>query len=125
MPPSNVQVCSREYFPRRKSGPVLRQVMVALCSAISKQLPQKSAKATKIYSRGMDDYLPARCWSWLKMKALPKELMAIAIFCVTYLLISGRRLNFLPLNRPAAALLGTVLMVACGVMTPAQAYRAV
>ncbi len=31
----------------------------------------------------------------------------------------------LPLNRPAAALLGTVLMVACGVMTPQQAYHAV
>jgi Na+/H+ antiporter NhaD/arsenite permease-like protein len=31
----------------------------------------------------------------------------------------------LPLNRPAAALLGTVLMVGCGVMTPQQAYRAV
>ncbi|HTL57020.1 MAG TPA: anion transporter [Candidatus Limnocylindrales bacterium] len=59
------------------------------------------------------------------MKAVPKELTATAIFCITYLLISGRRLNFLPLNRPAAALLGTVLMVACGVMTPAQAYRAV
>jgi Na+/H+ antiporter NhaD/arsenite permease-like protein len=59
------------------------------------------------------------------MKLVPKELLAIVIFCVTYVLISGRRLNFLPLNRPAAALLGTVLMVACGVMTPAQAYRAV
>ena len=54
-----------------------------------------------------------------------KEILAIAIFCVTYLLISGRRLKILPLNRPAAALLGTVLMVACGVMTPEQAYRAV
>src|SRR5690242_16313720 len=59
------------------------------------------------------------------MKPVPKELVAVAIFCVTYLLISGRRLNFLPLNRPAAALLGTVLMVAFRVMTPAQAYRAV
>lgn len=59
------------------------------------------------------------------MKPVPKELLALVIFCVTYLLISGRRLNVLPLNRPAAALLGTVLMVACGVMTPAQAYRAV
>src|SRR3974390_536951 len=59
------------------------------------------------------------------MKSVPKELIAITIFCFTYLLIGGRRLNFLPLKRPAAALLGTVLMVACGVMTPAQAYRAV
>jgi len=54
-----------------------------------------------------------------------REVVAIAIFACTYLLISGRRLKMLPLNRPAAALLGTVLMVTCGVMTPEQAYRAV
>jgi Na+/H+ antiporter NhaD/arsenite permease-like protein len=54
-----------------------------------------------------------------------KEIVAVAIFCVTYLLISGRRLKILPLNRPAAALLGTVLMVSCGVVTPQQAYRSV
>src|SRR5690242_6776776 len=59
------------------------------------------------------------------MKGSPKEVLAIGIFCVTYLLISGRQLKVLPLNRPAAALLGTVLMVACGVLTPEQAYRAV
>ncbi len=59
------------------------------------------------------------------MNANQKEILAIVIFCVTYLLISGRRLKILPLNRPAAALLGTVLMVACGVLTPEQAYRAV
>lgn len=51
--------------------------------------------------------------------------MAVAIFAITYALISGRRLKVLPLNRPAAALLGAVLMVACGVMTPEQAYHAV
>ena len=54
-----------------------------------------------------------------------KEALAIAIFGLTYLLISGRRLKILPLNRPAAALLGTVLMVGLGVMTPQQAYAAV
>ncbi|MBU6411344.1 MAG: anion transporter, partial [Verrucomicrobia bacterium] len=54
-----------------------------------------------------------------------RKILAIGIFCVTYLLISGRRLKILPLNRPAAALLGAVLMVACGVLTPDQAYRAV
>jgi Na+/H+ antiporter NhaD/arsenite permease-like protein len=54
-----------------------------------------------------------------------KEIIAIAIFCVTYLLISGRQFKILPLNRPAAALLGAVLMVACGILTPEQAYRAV
>src|SRR5215475_5041488 len=59
------------------------------------------------------------------MSAHQKEICAIAIFSFTYLLISGRRLKILPLNRPAAALLGCVLMVACGVLTPAQAYRAV
>jgi Na+/H+ antiporter NhaD/arsenite permease-like protein len=54
-----------------------------------------------------------------------KEVLAIAIFGITYLLISGRSLKILPLNRPAAALLGTVLMVACGIVTPQQAYRSV
>ena len=59
------------------------------------------------------------------MTATVKEIIAIAIFCFTYLLISGRRLKVLPLNRPAAALLGAVLMVACGVMTPERVYRSV
>src|SRR2546423_13486487 len=59
------------------------------------------------------------------MNGTQKEIVAIVIFSFTYLLISGRRLKILPLNRPAAALLGTVLMVACGVLTPEQAYRAV
>src|SRR5437870_8491800 len=54
-----------------------------------------------------------------------REVVATVIFAITYLLISGRRLKILPLNRPAAALLGTVLMVATGVMTPERAYRAV
>lgn len=54
-----------------------------------------------------------------------REFLAIAIFALTYLLISGRRLKILPLNRPAAALLGAVLMVVCGVMSPELAYRAV
>src|SRR5438874_3710996 len=47
------------------------------------------------------------------------------IFAFTYILISGRQLKILPLNRPAAALFGAVLMVSCGVMTPERAYRAV
>src|SRR6266478_7792789 len=59
------------------------------------------------------------------VKAAAKEIIAIAIFCLTYLLISGRRLKILPLDRPAAALLGSVLMVACGILTPEQAYRSV
>ncbi|MCS7338479.1 MAG: SLC13 family permease [Verrucomicrobiae bacterium] len=59
------------------------------------------------------------------MNSAEKEILAIAIFVFTYVLISGRRLKILPLYRPAAALLGTVLMVALGVMTPQQAYAAV
>jgi Na+/H+ antiporter NhaD/arsenite permease-like protein len=54
-----------------------------------------------------------------------REIAAVAIFCLTYVLISGRRLKVLPLNRPAAALLGVVLMVVCGVLTPAEVYRSV
>jgi len=54
-----------------------------------------------------------------------RECLAIAIFALTYLLISGRRLKILPLNRPASALLGTVLMVVTGVLKPEEVYRAV
>ena len=54
-----------------------------------------------------------------------QELVASVIFGITYILISGRQLKILPLNRPAAALLGAVLMVSCGIMTPERAYRAV
>ena len=62
----------------------------------------------------------------LQLEPMSKnEIIAIIIFAFTYLLISGRSLKILPLNRPAAALLGTVLMVASGIMTPEQVYRAV
>src|SRR5256886_2507127 len=54
-----------------------------------------------------------------------QELVATVIFAISYVLISGRQLEILPLNRPAAALLGAVLMVSTGVMTPERAYRAV
>ena len=59
------------------------------------------------------------------MNETQREWIAVVIFVFVYLLISGRRLKVLPLNRPAAALLGTVLMVVCGVLTPEQVYRAV
>jgi Na+/H+ antiporter NhaD/arsenite permease-like protein len=59
------------------------------------------------------------------MSETQREIIALVIFSFTYLLISGRRLKILPLNRPAAALLGVVLMVVCGVLTPAEVYRAV
>lgn len=51
--------------------------------------------------------------------------IAVAIFALTYALISSRRLRVLRLNRPAAALLGAVLMVMCGVLQIPDAYRAV
>ena len=54
-----------------------------------------------------------------------KEMVAAAIFGITYVLISGHQMKILPLNRPAAALLGAVLMVSTGVMTPQRAYGAV
>jgi len=59
------------------------------------------------------------------LSAIEKETLAILIFCFTYVLISGRRLKVLPLNRPAAALLGAVLMVAFGIITPERVYRSV
>jgi Na+/H+ antiporter NhaD/arsenite permease-like protein len=59
------------------------------------------------------------------VNAWERELVATIIFGITYLLISGRQIRILPLNRPAAALLGAVLMVSTGILTPERAYRAV
>jgi Na+/H+ antiporter NhaD/arsenite permease-like protein len=52
-------------------------------------------------------------------------LPALAIFGVTYVAVAGGRLPGLSVDRPAAALLGAVLMVAAGVLTPAEAAAAV
>ncbi|HMA96678.1 MAG TPA: SLC13 family permease [Polyangiaceae bacterium] len=51
--------------------------------------------------------------------------LGILIFILIYVLISLRRLSFLNIDRPAAALLGAVLCVVCRVLTPAQAGNAV
>ena len=49
----------------------------------------------------------------------------VAIFALTYALIAGRRLSWLPLDRPAGALLGAVLMVAFGVLAPREAILSI
>jgi Na+/H+ antiporter NhaD/arsenite permease-like protein len=48
--------------------------------------------------------------------------LALVIFLFTYVLISARRLHFLPIGRTASALLGATLMVVLGIVTPEQAY---
>jgi len=50
---------------------------------------------------------------------------ALSIFAVTYLLMSRPHWPTIQLDRPTAALIGAVLMVVAGVLTPEQAYRAV
>jgi Na+/H+ antiporter NhaD/arsenite permease-like protein len=50
---------------------------------------------------------------------------ALAVFTLTYLTVAAGRVPFLSLDRPAAALLGAVLMVATGVLSPAEAGAAV
>lgn len=47
------------------------------------------------------------------------------IFGLTYALIASRRLSLVPIGRPAGALLGAVLMVAVGALTPEESYQAV
>lgn len=49
----------------------------------------------------------------------------IAIFAVTYVLISTRRLSWLGFDRPAGALLGAVACVALGVLNPQEAVSAI
>lgn len=52
-------------------------------------------------------------------------LLATLIFAATYVLVSARRLALVRLDRPAGALLGAVLMVAAGVLSPERATAAV
>lgn len=66
---------------------------------------------------------PARVAYPRPVNHLRKEVVASVIFAATYLLISGRQLKLLPLNRRAAAILGAVLMVSTGVLRPACLSR--
>jgi hypothetical protein len=50
---------------------------------------------------------------------------AVAVFALTYLLVAAGRFPGLSLDRPAAALLGAVLLVATGGLAPAEAGAAV
>jgi Na+/H+ antiporter NhaD/arsenite permease-like protein len=49
--------------------------------------------------------------------------LALAIFLFTYVFIAGARLPFLRLDRPGGALLGAVLMVVTGVVSPAEVFN--
>lgn len=53
------------------------------------------------------------------------ETLAIVIFALTYLVISIGKLPGFWLDRTGAALVGAALMVACGVLTLEQAYKAI
>jgi len=47
------------------------------------------------------------------------------VFALTYMLIASRRLSLLPIGRPAGALLGAVLMVLIGALSPKETYDAI
>lgn len=49
--------------------------------------------------------------------------MAFAIFALTYAFLAGTRLPFLKLDRPGGALVGAMLMVALGVVTPSEVFN--
>jgi Na+/H+ antiporter NhaD/arsenite permease-like protein len=49
----------------------------------------------------------------------------VLVFGVTYALVAGRRMRWLPIDRPAGALVGAVLAVVLGAITPAEAGAAV
>lgn len=51
--------------------------------------------------------------------------LGLVVFAITYVVISARRLQWLPLDRPAGALLGAVACVATGVLAPAAALAAI
>lgn len=62
--------------------------------------------------------LPGACYK-------ARVIAAVAIFALTYVAVAAGRFPYLSLDRPAAALLGAVLMVALGVLTPAEGGAAV
>ena len=49
----------------------------------------------------------------------------VTVFLATYLLVATRRVAVLPVGRVAGALLGAVMMVALGALTPAQSFAAI
>jgi Na+/H+ antiporter NhaD/arsenite permease-like protein len=51
--------------------------------------------------------------------------LTVGIFCLTYVLITTRRLGLLPIGRSAGALLGAVLMVATGAISTQDSYDAI
>lgn len=51
--------------------------------------------------------------------------VSLAVFALAYVLIAARRFRFLPIGRPTGALLGAVLMVLLGCLTPKEAYASV
>lgn len=51
-----------------------------------------------------------------------KITLIFAVFCFTYVLIAVRRLRILPIGRPAGALLGALLMIGIGALTPDESY---
>lgn len=51
--------------------------------------------------------------------------LTLAVFALSYALIASRRFGLLPIGRPAGALLGAVLMVAIGALSPEESYRAI
>ncbi len=54
-----------------------------------------------------------------------KTILVLIVFGLTYLLIAARQLRYIPIGRPAGAMLGAVAMVAIGAITPEQTFLAV
>lgn len=53
------------------------------------------------------------------------RLTGLVIFAITYALVSARRLSWLGIDRPAAALIGAVLCVVARELTPKEAFQAI
>jgi Na+/H+ antiporter NhaD/arsenite permease-like protein len=54
-----------------------------------------------------------------------KAAVTSVVFALTYLLLAAPRQRLLPIGRPAAALVGAVLMVLIGALSPERAYEAI
>ncbi len=56
---------------------------------------------------------------------MPMGLRGVVVFAIAYVLVASQRLRIVKIDRPAGALVGAVLAVALGAVTPEQAVQAI
>lgn len=99
---------ARATRPRRRAAPLLLAAIALACAA--------TVAAALAWG------VPA---GWRVGAEELRRGAAVAVFLATYAVVAAGKVPGLRLDRAGAAVLGAALMVACGALTPEEAYRAV